>query len=176
MLSKGDHEQHDPLAAFDPPDLPAVEAIAEIVHPDFPEDGAVFAERQKLYGEGTRLLELDGVPSGYVLSHPWRFKELPALNALLGAVPDDADTYYIHDLALLNKARGTGAAAMIVGEIQRHARGRGFAHMSLVAVNGSLPFWHKHGFRALSPSVLAPELIAKLASYEATARFMVKSF
>ena len=162
-----------PLAA---PDLPLVEAIAAIVHPDFPEDGAVFAERQQLYPEGTRLLELDGVAAGYVLSHPWRFKELPALNGLLGALPEDADTYYIHDLALLNKARGTGAAAMIVGEIQRHARGRGFANMSLVAVNGSVPFWHKHGFRAVGASTLAPEMVAKLAGYETTARFMVKPF
>jgi len=185
LLSNTGHEQHDLTLAMSntihwraltPADLKAVEAIAEIVHPEFPEDGAVFAERQQLYPDGARLLELDGVASGYVLSHPWRFKQLPALNALLGAVPGDADTYYIHDLALLNKARGTGAAAMIVGEIQRHARNRGFAHMSLVAVNGSLPFWHKHGFRAMSPSALAPELIAKLASYETTARFMVKNF
>lgn len=157
-------------------DLPAVEAIAKIVHPDFPKDGAVFAEQQRLYPDGTRLLELDGVPAGYVLSHPWHFKQLPELNALPGAVPEYANTYYIHDLVLLNKARGTGAAAKIVGEIQRHARGRGFANMSLVAVNGSVPFWHKHGFRAVAPSALAAELVAKLNSYEAAARFMVKTF
>lgn len=151
-------------------DLPLVETIAAKVHPDFPEDAAIFAERQRLYPDGTRLLELDGVPAGYILSHPWRFKNLPALNALLGAIPADADTFYVHDLALLNAARGTGAAAMIVGETLRHARAAGFANVSLVAVNGSLPFWHKHGFRA----VKAPELEEKLQSYEAAARFMVK--
>lgn len=151
-------------------DLPVVEAIAEKVHPGFPEDLAVFAERQQLYPDGTRLLELDGVPSGYILSHPWRFKSLPALNALLGAIPPDADTYYLHDLALLPAARGTGAAAMIIGEIQRHARSRDFANMSLVAVNGSIPFWTKHGFRPFP----APELTEKLLSYENAARFMVK--
>jgi GNAT superfamily N-acetyltransferase len=153
-------------------DLPDVEAIAAKVHPDFPEDMAVFAERQRLYPEGTRLLELDGVPAGYILSHPWRFKALPELNALLGAIPDNADTYYLHDLALLPAARGTGAAAMIVGDILRHARAAGLASVSLVAVNGSLPFWYKHGFRALK----APELDDKLNSYEAAARLMVKRF
>lgn len=152
-------------------DLPSVEAIAGIVHPGFPEDTAVLAERQRLYPDGARLLELGGQPSGYILSHPWRFKSLPALNSLLGAIPADADTFYLHDLALLNKARGTGAAAMIVGEILNHARSRGFAHVSLVAVNGSQAFWHKHGFRALA----VPELAEKLASYEAAARFMVKA-
>ncbi|QDZ12365.1 GNAT family N-acetyltransferase [Devosia ginsengisoli] len=151
-------------------DLPAVEAIAARVHPAFPEAMAVFAERQSLYPEGTRLLELGGVPSGYILSHPWRFKALPALNSLLGAIPPDADTYYLHDLALLPTARGTGAAAMIVGDILRHARASGFPSASLVAVNGSVPFWYKHGFR----EVAAPELADKLGSYEQAARLMAR--
>lgn len=153
-------------------DLPVIEAIAASVHPAFPEDIVVFAERQRLYPDGTRLLELDGEPAGYILSHPWRFGALPALNSLLGAIPDDADTYYLHDLALLPVARGTGAAAMIVGDMLRHARLGGFPSASLVAVNGSLPFWYKHGFR----EVPAPELAQKLASYEAAARLMAKRF
>ena len=124
-------------------------AIAAVVHPDFPEDDSVFAERQRLYPEWHAAARTGGAPAGYVLSHPWRFRALPALNSLLGAMPDDADTFYLHDLALLPKARGTGAAAMIVGDMLRHARSAGFATMSLVAVNGSLPFWHKHGFRAV---------------------------
>lgn len=151
-------------------DLPVVETIAAKVHPDFFEDVTVFAERLRLYPDGSRLLELDGAPAGYLLSHPWPLRALPELNALLGAIPADANTYYIHDLALLNPARGTGAAAMIVGEILRHARGAGFATVSLVAVNGSWAFWHKHGFR----DVVAPELVEKLASYEKAARYMSK--
>lgn len=153
-------------------DLPVVEPIAAAVHPSFPEELPVFAERQRLYPEGARLLELDGRPSGYIFSHPWRLHTLPDLNALLGAIPQDADTYYLHDLALLPAARGTGAAAMIVGDILRHARAAGFPGASLVAVNGSLPFWYKHGFRTLK----APELDDKLKRYEAAARLMVKRF
>lgn len=151
-------------------DLPVVEAIAAKVHPGFPEGPGVFAERQKLYPDGTRLLEMDGSPAGYLLSHPWRAGTVPALNALLGAIPADADTFYVHDLALLNPARGTGAAAMIVGEILRHARGIGLPSVSLVAVNGSLPFWHKHGFRPVD----VPELADKLASYETKAQYLSK--
>lgn len=151
-------------------DLPAVEAIAAVVHPDFPEDTEIFAERHRLYPDGTRLLELGGTPAGYIISHPWTFKALPALNSRLGAIPSDASTYYLHDLALLNRARGTGAAAMIVGEMIDHARANGFASISLVAVNGSQSFWHKHGFRA----VIVPELAEKLLSYEASARYMTR--
>lgn len=153
-------------------DLPAVQSIATKVHPAFPEDMAVFAERQRLYPEGARLLELGGQAAGYILSHPWRYGKLPALNALLGQVPADADTYYLHDLALLPSARGTGAAAMIVGDMLRHARKHGFATVSLVAVNGSIPFWYKHGFRIAD----MPELTEKLTSYEAAARVMVRRF
>lgn len=153
-------------------DLPAVSAIAGAVHPAFPEDVAVFAERQRLYPDGARLLELDGTLSGYILSHPWRFGTMPALNSLLGAIPDDADTYYLHDLALLPQARGTGAAAMIVGDMLRHARASGFPGVSLVAVNGSLPFWYKHGFRTVD----IPGLSNVLRSYETAARFMTKRF
>lgn len=153
-------------------DLPAVEAIAAAVHPDFPEDAAVFAERQRLYPAGTRILELAGTPSGYVLSHPWRYRHLPALNSPLGTIPADADTFYLHDLALLPTARGTGAAGRIVTDILDHARTAGFPSMSLVAVNGSVSFWSKHGFAVTD----APELEQKLLSYEHAARFMVRRF
>lgn len=151
-------------------DLPAVEAIAAEVHPSFPEDLVIFAERQRLYPEGTRLLELGGKASGYVLSHPWRYGQLPPLNSLLGIIPSDADTYYLHDLALLNAARGTGAAAMIVGDMLRHAKAIGLPSVSLVAVNGSIPFWHKHGFRVQN----VPELTDKLQSYEDAAKLMTR--
>lgn len=152
-------------------DLHAVEAIAAAVHPGFPEDMAVFVERQRRYPEGARLLELGGVPSGYVLAHPWRHGELPALNSLLGPMPADADTFYLHDLALLPPARGTGAAAHGVDLMLRHARLAGFATASLVAVNGSAPFWSRQGFDV----VAATHLAAKLASYEPKAQLMVKA-
>ena len=76
-----------------------------------------------------------------------------------------------YDLALLPTARGTGAAGMIVAQLTELAREKGFATMSLVAVNGSLGFWRKQGFMPID----APELAEKLASYEDAARFMVKS-
>ncbi|KKB10661.1 GCN5 family acetyltransferase [Devosia geojensis] len=157
-----------PLA---PADLPSVEAIAADVHPDFFEEPAVFAERQRLYPAGTHLLEVEGAPAGYVLSHPWRLGSLPALNALLGALPHDADTYYLHDLALLPRARGTGAAGRIVADLVAHARQAGFAAMSLVAVNCSRRFWEKHGFAVRDVSALA----GKLMSYEDGAHYMVRA-
>ncbi|MFX9008082.1 hypothetical protein ABTN33_19340, partial [Acinetobacter baumannii] len=38
-------------------DLPLVNVLAARIHPDYPEDEVVFAERLRLYPEGCRVLE-----------------------------------------------------------------------------------------------------------------------
>jgi GNAT superfamily N-acetyltransferase len=151
-------------------DLPAVDAIAAVVHPAFPEDIAVFAERLRLYGDGAWLLEIGGAPAGYLLSHPWPAGTMPRLNHLYRMLPAGLQTYYLHDLALLPTARGFGAAAAIVKRALAHARRAGFATASLVAVSGSAPFWERHGF---APAA-TPELREPLLGYEAAARYMVR--
>lgn len=154
--------------AMAPADLAAVGQIATVVHPGFPEDDAIFAERLALHPAGCRLLAVAGEPAGYVISHPWRTGSLPALNALLGSLPGDADTYYIHDLALLPTARGTGAAGAIVLDLKRHALSLGFTGLSLVAVNNSAAFWRRQGFAETASGAVA----GKLASYGDDARLM----
>jgi GNAT superfamily N-acetyltransferase len=152
-------------------DLGAVETIAAAVHPGFFEAPEVLAERQRLYRNGCYLLEVGDRPVGYVLSHPWRADAIPPLNTLLEAIPADAATYYLHDLALLPLARRIGAAGQIVEALTKHASAEGFATMTLVAVNGSRGYWERHGFAAME----RPELTAKLQSYEPEARLMVKT-
>jgi GNAT superfamily N-acetyltransferase len=151
-------------------DLDAVEAIAEVVHPAFFEAPEVLAERRQLYPNGAHMLEIGERAVGYVLSHPWREGDIPPLNAPLGAIPPDAGTYYIHDLALLPVARQMGAAQFITAVLARHAAARGFATMSLVTVNGSEGFWAKQGFIVQD----IPELTGKLLTYEEGARYMVR--
>lgn len=156
------------MTAFD---MTAVEAIAAQVHPDFFEATEVMAERQQLYRNGCYVLEIAERPTGYVLSHPWRRGDLPALNSRLGEIPADADTYYLHDLALLPVTRRIGAAGYIVDALSKHAAAQGFATMHLVAVNGSQGFWEKQGFAVED----IPTLADKLKTYEAAASYMVKA-
>lgn len=151
-------------------DLEAVEEIAGAVHPGFYEAPEVLAERHELYRNGCYLLEIGVKPAGYVLSHPWREGQPPALNAKLGKLPADPTTYYLHDLALLPVARRIGAASHIVEALVKHAEVGGFATMSLVAVNGSQGFWERHGFAVAE----VPGLADKLQSYAADARLMVR--
>lgn len=144
-------------------DLVAVDAIAAAVHVDYPEDAAVFAERLTLHPRGCYVLSAAGNDeadiAGYIISHPWHLARPPALNARLGAIPSPATTYYIHDIALLPAARGSGAAAAILEMLIRHAATIA-DNISLVAVGGTSQFWAAHGFARDADPVLARKLIS----------------
>jgi len=152
-------------------DYPSVIAIADKVHVDYPEDDAVFLERHRLYPDGCAVFERDGRVAAYAVTHPWRYAEPPALNVALGALPEKPTTYYIHDIALLPETRGSGAGSAIADAVIAHAAQAGLPNVSLVAVNGSTPFWSRFGFEIVSE----PKLAAKLLSYDADARFMVRA-
>ncbi len=131
-------------------DLHAVSAIAERVHPAFPEDAAVFAERLALCPEGCFVAQVEGRPVGYLVSHPWRSGAPPALNARLGALPDAAACWYLHDLALLPEVRGGGLGRAALALVEHAARAAGLRSVELVAVSGSAPFWARLGFEPLA--------------------------
>lgn len=131
-------------------DLPAVVGIAEEVHPDYPEEEHVFAERLALFPDGCRLLVERGEALGYLISHPWSQSSPPALDTRLGTIPDPASTYYIHDLALMPSARGRGLAADAIAAAAACARKMGCPSLSLVAVGNSLGFWEAQGFVTVS--------------------------
>ena len=153
-----------------PADLQAILAIADVVHPNYPEDPAVFVERLALYPDGCLMLIRDGRPVGYIVSHPWTYAQPPALNSLLGALPAPPTTYYIHDIALLPEARGTGGADAVVNRLIAQAGALGIDNISLVAVNDSVAFWTRHGFQVVPDAALDN----KLRSYDPDARFMVR--
>jgi GNAT superfamily N-acetyltransferase len=154
-----------------PSDLPVALRVADVVHPTYPEDPAIFSERLALFPAGCWVLEQGGRPIGYIVSHPWTYASPPLLNSLLGAVPTTPTTYYIHDIALLPQARGTGAASGIVAQLINLAASLNLPNLSLVAVNNSVAFWRRHGFTLTA----IPALDAKLRSYDEAARFMVRA-
>lgn len=151
-------------------DLPAVNALAALIHPGYPEDAAVFAERLRLYPPGCRVLERDGELAAYVVSHPWVDRAPPSLNTLLGELPARPSSYYLHDIALLPEVRGTGAAVEAVTSLAEQARVERLPSLSLIAVNGSEGFWRRQGFAPVEDQALA----AKLCSYGGDAQFMIR--
>jgi len=151
-------------------DLDGVVEVARLSFPDHPEDWACFENRLTLNPGGCFVLAGDEGVRGYLVAYPWRRGAAPALNALIEAIPDDATVVYLHDLALHPDARGCGHTRQIVEQLADQVRAAGWSELALVAVNDAVAFWNRNGFEVESP----PGMTAKLASYGADARYMVR--
>lgn len=156
-------------------DLDAVTALAEAVHPDYPESPAVFAERLALFSPGCWVardsVDEEAPPVGYALAHPALLNEPPPLDYLLERLPDAAQCLYIHDVAVHPLARAQGLGRDLVRQAEEVARDRGLDCLALTAVNRSTGYWRSHGFEVQEPS---PALRAKLLSYGVDAAYMVR--
>lgn len=152
-------------------DLDAVVAIAAIGFPNHFESRACFANRLALYPSGCFVLATNPAPPlGYVISYPWIARDAPALNAIIEAIPLEAEVIYWHDLALHPIARAGGHARAIVARLATDAQAAGWPAIALVAVNDATAFWQRHGFQLDD----AAELRQKLASYGPDARYMIR--
>ena len=149
--------------------LPPVSILGNSIHVDFYEDPQVFSERYQLYPAGCFVLMDGDACQGYCVSHPWIKGSPPPLDTLLGGLPNPADTYYIHDLALSERARSNQAASKIVETIKQQAKAEGYADITLVAVNRSTGFWQKSGFEFFQPL----DVNLSLESYGDDARYMI---
>jgi GNAT superfamily N-acetyltransferase len=135
--------------AMVPADLAAVTALADAIHPAYPESPAVFGEKLRLFPRGCFILELpDGRIVGYGLSHPWTKGAPPALDTLLGRLPAPPTTYFLHDIAIAAPLRAHGLGARLVSAMTIVGKAVGLTHLTLVAVHGSERRWRKAGFRA----------------------------
>lgn len=151
-------------------DIPTVDAIGEIVHPDFPEDIAVMENRFALFPAGCFVADAGGTAIGYAISHPSLIGRPAPLNHVLPALDAAADCLFLHDIALTEASRGFGLGRSLVPALITVARRTGFARLGLVSVNNSRAFWAAQGFTIFAGDEL---LAAKLASYEEEARYMI---
>jgi GNAT superfamily N-acetyltransferase len=152
-------------------DLVVISAIAARVHPDLPERAEVLAEKIRLSPGGSLVLAIGEEIVGYGLSHPWKRQQIPPLDRFLQALPDDADCFYVHDVALLPHVRGAGAARAYIGTIEALARASGITALALVSVYGTRAMWQRLGFRTVTADAA---LRAKLTSYGDTATYMCR--
>lgn len=128
-------------------DLPWVNAIAAQVHPDYPESPLVFANRLELCPDGCWMAEDSALmPVGYAISHPGIVGHPPDLNTILPHLPPQADCLYLHDVALLDRARGKGLGKSIIPILDQVAARQGFTLLALTSVSGSHVFWSHYGF------------------------------
>jgi len=105
---------------------------------------------------------------GYLFAYPSRLGRVTDLGAPF-EVARDADTLYLHDLALDPRALGRGLARALVDDMLGRARKLGLAHAALVSVQDSTRFWTGFGF---TPRATAD---SGLSSYPPGAVYMARS-
>jgi predicted N-acetyltransferase YhbS len=131
-------------------DLPTVLAVQRRCYrADVVEPLEAFERRLALFAAGCLGAEDAGALGGYVFGHPWTLGRIVPLGVALRSLPRQRDCFYIHDLAVLPEWRGRGVAARLVGAVVELAGNLGFERAALVAVQGSEPFWRRHGFRSV---------------------------
>lgn len=169
MTAGGMTTERDGWRAATPEDLPAVGRVAAAVHPDYPEDDAVFAERLALFPDGCRVAVRAGRIVGYAFFHPGVVGSPPPLNTLLGALPAAADCLYIHDVALTADARGAGLGAALLEIAAAVAAARGLPTLALTATPAAAGYWRGAGFADRSAASEA------LAAYGDGMAYMVRA-
>ncbi|KAL8869693.1 MAG: hypothetical protein Q9198_007821 [Flavoplaca austrocitrina] len=149
--------------------IPSLIHVAARIHPGLPESDHVFAERVKLFPAGCLALVQEGSDElcGYLISHPIRYRQPPALDSLLEEIAEDMDQYYIHDLALLPEWRGCG---FTMGGIERvFGIAKQYQSTCLVSVYKTELFWARYGFR---PVEIEERLEEKVRGYGEGAKFL----
>jgi len=151
-------------------DLDQVLAIQVMVYPPgLQENAATFRDKFSLKPAGLfGVFDGDGGLGGYILSHPWRAGRVVPLGLARTVLPEKADCLYIHDLAVRPSFRGRGIARMLVNRIFEFGDGLSFDTYTLVAVQGSEPFWSRFGFRIMKKIEYVPGI-------KGTEMFLVKS-
>lgn len=156
-------------------DLSAVVAIQDSCYGDeLFEDASLIQRRLASQPDSCWLAENHSKEVlAYLFSYPARDKQVAALGSEFPRYTE-AELLYLHDMAVGQNARSLGLASRLLGYAEQHAVALGFSRLALVAVQGSVPYWQKHGFVVVNLS--SPEAAKALASYSGqNAMYMQKS-
>lgn len=152
-----------------PTDLDTVNAIADSVHTTLTERPEVFNEKTSLYPKGCMKLVSGNQTVGYGISHPWTLYSIPPLDAFMIALPNNPDCMHLHDIVIMQEARGNDASGDYIDIIKQLAKESNIHFLALVSVYGTHVLWERHGFKPVDNK----ELNKKLQSYGNSARYMV---
>lgn len=136
-----------PLSAGDINDIHRLE-IETYLH-ELHESAAAFLQLIRLFPDGAFGCLDDAGLCGYAFGLPSRAGTTLQLRTPLERIPQDADSFYIHDVAVAARCRGMGVGRMLATGLVDLARARGFRRCELVSVQGSAAFWRRLGFEPL---------------------------
>jgi predicted N-acetyltransferase YhbS len=142
------------LALADIPDM--LEVQREAYAPALHEPASSFEEKLTLFPRGAVGAFEEGRLTAYAVTLAWRGDAVVPLSKALGALPESPDTLFIHDLASSPAHRGKGVAKSLIERVFAIASEMKIAKFSLVAVQGSEPFWARFGFSPAESFLYAP--------------------
>ncbi|WP_431269383.1 hypothetical protein [Dankookia sp. P2] len=124
-------------------DLPAVQALADRLHPHHPESPAVIAERLVLAAAGCRVLAAGEAVLGYAITHPWTGTAPPPLDSAARHAADAAGRL-AHPR---HRARPRGAGRGHAAAVLRAMLGASpWPRATLVAIPGTGEYWGGRAF------------------------------
>lgn len=171
MRRVDDHARMIQLRRLEQADLANVLRIQDACYSEIvPETGQSLAAKILASPSTCFLAETAAGVIGYLVAVPVLYPDLPALNDAMFRLASDSDTLYIHDLAVTDAGRGTGAGRALVRAALDAATAQGLGSACLVAIQGSQRFWAQHGFETVASP--PDRVAAKLASYGAAAQLM----
>ena len=152
-------------------DLPAVLAVQAACYPPAIQEPAAVVLARLRVAPRTSLVTADaGGICAYVFAYPSRLGAVTPLGARFGPAPD-ADTLYVHDLAVAPRALGRGLARGIVTALLERVSSLDLPHAALVAVQDSRRFWEGQGF---APEDAGEAGVRALATYPGGALYMAR--
>ncbi|MCQ9616074.1 GNAT family N-acetyltransferase [Paenalcaligenes niemegkensis] len=107
----------------------------------------------------------------YLVTYPSRLGALTALGENFQCAADP-DCLYLHDLAVLSAAKGTGMGLALINKAIRYAEDQGYPFSALISVQNSVGFWQRQGYSVVEK--LSPQQQARLATYTGPAYYMSK--
>jgi predicted N-acetyltransferase YhbS len=143
-----------PLTPADIGELHRLEAEAYL--PELHESDDSFLQLMRLYPEGAFGCFDESGLCGYAFATPTKAGTTLELRVPLERIAEDADTFYIHDVAVSARCRGRGIGGMLAQRLLDLAREKGFRRSELVSVQGSAPFWERFGFERVSEFEYVP--------------------
>ena len=153
-------------------DLPGLLDIQRACYgEDYAESGEVFARRLVGTAHCSLALEQDGRVRAYLAAYRSLMAKITPLHGDFEAV-EQADTLYLHDMAVHPGAAGQGLARALLAPLWERARAEGLRHTALVSVQGSRGYWERHGYAV--QALTDPLQQQRLVSYGDGALYMAR--
>ena len=149
-------------------DIPEILRIQALCYTSIePERASAYANKLAIAPDCAFVVEEKNAVGllAYVFALPIQLAKPPALDADDLTVPEAADSLYLHDLAIDPAARGLKLSQPLMQAFFRAARQRQLAQASLIAIQGSQPFWQRYGFHADHPVSKQTEVREKIGLY-----------